>query len=186
MLAELANLKDWQPLIAATVVLVGAIIAYRAAMAKVNLDRELADRAILRAKLALYLRLIFALKLLRQDCERLLKLISPGLFENNVIRSSDLVLQEPQELIESWLSLDSFDFETIEVLRDIRSSLRDWNIALAPNDDKVAKQWETKQLRPMDLPWQLCDSAKRISSMCEVANQHLSDTTEAARAKLGL
>jgi hypothetical protein len=185
MLDELSKLKDWQPLIAALVVFGGAVIAYNAAMAKVKLDRELADRVILRSRVALYLRLMFAMKLLRQECERLTAFIRPGLYVNNLIRSSDLVLEEPQEIIEAWASLDAFDLSTIAVLQDIRSSLRDWKSLLAPHADNTGTRWETKKLLPTDLPWRLCDSAKAISSMCDMASQRLSEKTENAMAILG-
>jgi hypothetical protein len=185
MLDELSNLKDWQPLIAALVVFCGAVIAYNAAMAKVKLDRELADRLILRSRVALYLRLVFAMKLLGQECERITAFIRPGLYANNLIRSSDLILEEPQELIEAWASLDAFDLSTIAVLQDIRSSLRGWKTLLSPYAGNVGPQWETKKLLPSDLPWRLCDSAKAISSMCEMASQRLSEKTETAMAKLG-
>jgi hypothetical protein len=185
MLDELSKLKDWQPLIAALVVFGGAVIAYNAAMAKVKLDRELADRVVLRSRVALYLRLMFAVKLLRQECDRLAAFIRPGLYVNNQIRSSDLVLEEPQELIEAWASLDAFDLSTIAVLQDIRSSLRDWKTLLSPYAGKAGTQWEAKKLLPTDLPWRLCESAKAISSMCDMASQRLSEKTENAMAKLG-
>jgi hypothetical protein len=185
MLDELSKLKDWQPLIAALVVFGGAVIAYNAAMAKVKLDRELADRVVLRSRVALYLRLMFAMKLLRQECERLTAFIRPGLYVNNLIRSSDLVLEEPQELLEAWASLDAFDLGTIAVLQDIRSSLRDWKTLLSPYAGNTGTRWETKGLLPTDAPWRLCDAANAISSMCDMASQRLSEKTEKAMAKLG-
>jgi hypothetical protein len=59
--------KDFQPTIAALVALSAAALAYLAAMAKVNLDRQSADRQRAKERIGLYLRLISQLRHLRQD-----------------------------------------------------------------------------------------------------------------------
>src|SRR5262249_14732529 len=53
-----SKLKDWQTLMAAFVALGAAAIAYHAAMAKVHLDRQVADQSAesLRLKLTIQLR----------------------------------------------------------------------------------------------------------------------------------
>lgn len=45
------KLRDWQTMIAACIALVGGIMAYRGAMAKVELDREAAALALQRKRL---------------------------------------------------------------------------------------------------------------------------------------
>ena len=58
---DIQKLKDWQPLmasiIAPTIVLGAATLAYLAAMAKVNHDRQEAERQRNRERLGLFLRL---------------------------------------------------------------------------------------------------------------------------------
>ena len=58
--------KDFQPTIAALVALSAATLAYFAAMAKVTLDRENADRQWSKERIGPYLRLISKLRHLKQ------------------------------------------------------------------------------------------------------------------------
>ena len=48
--------KDFQPFVAALIAIIAAAIAYRAAMAKVNFDREISDRQGVKDRLGIYLR----------------------------------------------------------------------------------------------------------------------------------
>jgi hypothetical protein len=62
---NLNALQQWQIMIASMIGLGAASIAYKAAMAKVRFDREVADKEASQTKLSLYLKLEFALVLLR-------------------------------------------------------------------------------------------------------------------------
>src|SRR6266436_9830515 len=70
------HLKDWQPLMAAVIALScaavvyrGATLAYTAAMAKVDFNREINQRSEKRKALGLCLRLEFAFNVLRHEGE---------------------------------------------------------------------------------------------------------------------
>jgi hypothetical protein len=61
------RLKEWQPLMAAIIALAGGALAYRGAMAKVNLNRETTERERMSQKLSLFLRLRHAVYKLKVD-----------------------------------------------------------------------------------------------------------------------
>ena len=62
---DLTKLKEWQPLIGACIAVGAAFIAYRAAMAKVDFDREIHLRTARQRNFGVYLRLDAALRVLR-------------------------------------------------------------------------------------------------------------------------
>jgi hypothetical protein len=127
--------KDWQPLMAAVVALGGAsivyrgaMLAYRAAMAKVDLDRRLNDRSQVRQELGMFLRLDYALNVLRHEAEVLRNSI-PNQTNSTAtpieVSGSWLVLKEPEALIESWNGLQSYPPSIAERLSTIRTFLYD-------------------------------------------------------------
>jgi hypothetical protein len=125
-------LRDWQILIAATIAFAAAGIAYKAAMAKVRLDREIADREVLRKKLSLYLKLEFALEQLAIQAGTVeiftrWKLVSG----EQTVSLEQMQIAEPGEITEAWNYLDVFPMKTIQEMRIIRTSLRKSANALA-------------------------------------------------------
>jgi hypothetical protein len=69
-LAGPPNLKEWQPLIAACIALIGGAMAYKGALAKVALDREVHNREVRRRTIGLLLKLDFASRLFSGETRR--------------------------------------------------------------------------------------------------------------------
>jgi hypothetical protein len=174
---RLSGLKDWQPLLASIIVFCGALIAYQAAMAKVKLDRELAQRAILRSRAALYLRLQFALQRLSATASKIAANLETR-YGNKTIGKLDLLIGEPPELSEAWNALDLFSTETTECHKGIKSILAKWNVVAAevPADE----HWETNRFLPMDPPWKIRDFAKELVKACDSTDVLLAEGAAAA------
>jgi hypothetical protein len=128
------HLKDWQPLMAsvialggAAVVYRGAILAYTAAMAKVDFDREIHQRSEKRKALGLCLRLDFALNVLRHQGETLRDNIPDGFnfTKDNKVDPASFVVKEPDALTEAWHNLDIFPPSIAGRLSGIRGILYD-------------------------------------------------------------
>jgi hypothetical protein len=123
-LIDLSELVKWQTSIAAIVALAAATLAYRAAMAKVWQDKEVAAQTLARKKLGLFLRLEFALDRLHDEAYG-----RQGLTEKGPV-SRTVTLQQmriamPQELDEAWVNLDVFPGAVVESLVAIRTNMHD-------------------------------------------------------------
>jgi hypothetical protein len=119
------SLKDWQTFMAACIALVGGMMAYRGAMAKVNLDRDSADHRSRRERIALFLKVEMALSLLEGEVMRQRKWADiPISKPARKISVSDFEFGHPPELDEAWNNLDLFADETVTTLGNIRSTLR--------------------------------------------------------------
>jgi hypothetical protein len=119
-----ADLQKWQTLMAALIALIAAGIAYKAAMAKVENDQDLAEREVLRRQLGLLLKVDLAIDDLHDEARRVwgsLMFISVSTSQLSV---ENLRISEPPELEEAWSSLDIFPPRTIQELRTIRSAIR--------------------------------------------------------------
>jgi hypothetical protein len=129
------HLKDWQPLMASVIALGGAAVVYRgaklaytAAMAKVDFDREIHQRSEKRKALGLCLRLDFALNVLRHQGEALRDNIPAGSFnftKDKKIDPTSFVVKEPDALTEAWHNLDIFPPSIAGRLSGIRGILYD-------------------------------------------------------------
>jgi hypothetical protein len=127
------HLKDWQPLMASMIALGGAAVVYRgaklayvAAMAKVDFDRELNQRNEKRKALGLCLRLDFAMNVLRHEAEVLRDSIPDGFVTKSwQVKAAWINLREPEALIEAWNSLESFPPWIAEGLFSIRGNIYD-------------------------------------------------------------
>jgi hypothetical protein len=126
--------KDWQPLMAsviaiggATIVYRGARLAYQASMVKFDFDRATLLEARKRTDLGIFLRLEFALNVLRHKAETLKKIIPLGLNmdADTRLEAKWFVIKEPDALIESWRSLESFPASIATALSGIRGHLYD-------------------------------------------------------------
>jgi hypothetical protein len=118
---NLQQLKDWQTLSAALVALGAATVAYRAAMAKVTLDRELSDRELLRRKVGLYLRLEFALTLLKAEAFSIERRTRVG---SHAPQCIDLKVTDAPEIDEAWTHIEFFPRPLIKELHRVRLALR--------------------------------------------------------------
>lgn len=119
------NLKEWQTLIASVIALVGGTLAYRGAMAKVGLDRELHDRQVSRETTAVMLRLAFATEMFEREVETAVGWMTPlGLFQDIHVKAKDLKIEAPPEFAEAWASLELLPRHAMLALLTIRYELR--------------------------------------------------------------
>lgn len=126
--------KEWQPLLAATVALGGASLVYRgatlayaAAMAKVKLDEELNRKSRVRQDLGVFLRLDFALNVLRHEADVIAESVPLSARGTKVdVVGKRIRIKEPDALIESWNNLQAFPPSISERLADIRGILYDF------------------------------------------------------------
>ncbi|MGL9618303.1 hypothetical protein QRQ56_09900 [Bradyrhizobium sp. U531] len=126
------SLKDWQPLIASFVALGAASLAYKAAMAKVEFDREIAGRTDRRKLLGLCLRLEYALRVLKHEADTVQKYIPEGyVFTDMEIDRKDLTLGPPRALDEAWDNLDAFRRVVSQELAIVRGAIYDYESRLA-------------------------------------------------------
>lgn len=124
---SIAGLKEWQTLCAAIVAVGAATIAYRGAMAKVALDREIAARNERRRSVGIALRLGYAMELLTHDAgtiERRLKTLA----ETRAIRAIDCNLHPPIELEEAWSNLDALPRDIAFAIASLRACFRSLNL----------------------------------------------------------
>jgi hypothetical protein len=116
-------LKDWQPLIASFVALGAATLAYKSAMAKVEIDRAEHRREFLRRQLALYLKLDIAIEGFRPEVQTVdARLVF--LDEGDAIPAKELRIKEPLEIAEAWENLDVFPRTLIREIAMIRACIR--------------------------------------------------------------
>jgi hypothetical protein len=124
---NLEKLKDWQPLMAALVALGAGSLAYRGAMAKVNLDREESERKRTSERLGLFLRLRASLERVSFDAEKKVRLIEhdiPGKYVSTLTITADqLAVYTPLELTDAWNRIDVIPSRIIENIETLRTLL---------------------------------------------------------------
>jgi hypothetical protein len=110
---DLTKLKEWQTLLAAviapSIAICAAWIAYKAAMAKVEHDREEGARRRNSERLGLFLRLRAALRQTLSDAGQRVTLIerqSPKLAQQIVLTPAHLKIYNPPSLAEAWESIN--------------------------------------------------------------------------------
>jgi len=136
---NLGALKEWQTLMAAMVALVAASIAYRGAMAKVYLDRELAERKNAQEKLSLYLKLGFALTELSAQADIIQKKTAWTIgYRKPPVEKEEMEIREPPEVAEAWDKLEALPVETIAAINIVRSSIRACAATLNKHPPKTA------------------------------------------------
>lgn len=133
---SLDGLHRWQTVLASLVAVVAAVIAYAAAMAKVRLDRKIANEQIMRRALAIFLKLEFAIQVLRQEARDLQKKVDA--WGTGPFKPSALAISEPKELLEAWETLDLFPSNLIMALRMLRAVLIVYKTDLARFDPETA------------------------------------------------
>jgi hypothetical protein len=120
-------LHEWQTLMASFVALGAASLAYKAAMAKVEFDRQVHQRNEIRSTLGLCLRLDFDLDVLRHEAEIRRNEI-PDRFnwtKDKEYQAVWFAMKEPDALVEAWNHLDNFPPWIAEGLSAIRAHLYD-------------------------------------------------------------
>jgi hypothetical protein len=132
---SLEGLHRWQTLLASFVAVVAAFIAYAAAMAKVKLDRKISDEQTARRSLAIFLKLEFAIQVLRQESRDLQKKVDA--WNTGPFKIGALTISEPREFLEAWETLDLFPPNVTIALRLLRSALVLYKTELARFDSET-------------------------------------------------
>lgn len=144
------KLKDWQPLMAAVLALVGGFFAYQGAMAKVWQERELADRQIRWEKKALVVRLQATLLMLRKtaiDCQAFIE--DHPTWKIGGMKLDGLGVPKPAKLDEAWNNLGWFPPHIafkIATIRDNQYGLLD---ALTEHKGEILPQSDVEAIRQM-------------------------------------
>jgi hypothetical protein len=147
---ELEKLKEWQTLMAAiiapSIAFLAAIVAYKAAMAKVNFDREVHEKTMQRHRRGLMLRLRFALEHNISQGAALLDTInlqSEKGGEVSVTPQTFAAISTPLELDEAWKDLGLFDALLTNKIAVIKTQFREIEIVRSqwPSD----KKWTFKR-----------------------------------------
>lgn len=161
------RLKDWQTLMASFIALGAATLAYKAAMAKVEFDRGVAERTDTRKALRLCLRLEFGLRVLKHEADVLFKKIpSSNASRDQTIDPKDIPIPA-DTLDEAWDNLDLFDKSMSNHLSLVRGALYDFQIIIRRQNGAV---WSIKtgNVPPGSL-WKLRDAAADLSSSIDDA-----------------
>lgn len=145
-------LKDWQPLMASFVALGAATLAYRAAMAKVDFDRDAAQRADKRAALRLCLRLEYTVKVIKHEAALLIRRVPADVSKGIKVKISDLTVGPPNALDEAWASLETFPRSMSRNLARLRGSLYDRDVLASLFKSEMV--WDLSQAHELPLPLQ--------------------------------
>jgi hypothetical protein len=142
--------KDFQPLIAAMVALGAATLAFRGAMAKVELDRENSRRDRSGRKLGLYLRLRFRLQRavteMGHATVELDSLLEAAERDKTVTwKPSDFRVTEFEEINEAWEKLDLLPEPAFDHVDRLRTLMPRINALIAgisePEKEQQTRRW---------------------------------------------
>lgn len=130
---DLSAVQEWQTLMASLIALFGAFkvftgakLAYTAAMAKIELDRELHAREAARITLGVCLRLEFSLRELLLQVRNQLLRVPANRGRDVIVRIDDFDLAMQSKLDEAWANLDRFPRRLSQEISDIRGSYFDY------------------------------------------------------------
>jgi hypothetical protein len=179
---NIEGLQRWQTLLASFVAVIAATIAYFAAMAKVRQDKQISEEQVLRRALAIFLKLEFAIQVLRQEARDLEKKVQD--YRNKSFKTADLAILEPKEMLEAWDTLDLFPSDLMQALRMLRALLVGYKMDLAKFEPDV--DWERNIVARMEInpTARAAISAKLIIEHATKALQTLFATIDRQRDRL--
>jgi hypothetical protein len=153
--------KDWQPLMAACVALIGATLVYLGAMAKVAFDREVHQTAERQKRVGVYLRLLFPIQFVEARAMRIRDKARarPGFAQKTTVSKSDLAPSEPEALIDAWNKLELFPAHIARQLAVILRSTRSIIEVLDKYEDDAA----------LERNWPQDDDSVELSLIAEEA-----------------
>lgn len=156
---DIAKFKEWQTLLAAiiapSIALIAAIVAYKAAISKVELDREIIESERANAKLSLYLRLRTQLVRIAGECSRASHNISDLLdIEDvkNVWSWYSRPFEDAPEIGEAWNNLFLFPAEAYSEFEIIREKVPLVNRLLS---DALKEMEEKHTIDPTRIPYSI-------------------------------
>jgi hypothetical protein len=143
--------KDWQPLMASIIALVGAALVYRgatlaynASMAKVDHDRAIDAREVRRKTRGICLRAVFALHIVESEADLFMKSIATlPVGPSHRTYLENLTFRTAEDLNEAWGNLDVFPQELAVQFADIKIMLL--NLSDCRNES-AASQFETSSV----------------------------------------
>jgi hypothetical protein len=126
------RLKDWQTFMAACVALVGGVMAYRGAMAKVEFDRYAHDKKVEREELGTYLRLRSTLSFVLQFTQVASKKLNTFRFarSDETLEIASLHPRMKFDVDEAWRNLDMFEPDVAKDIAQIKTNLDALYIAI--------------------------------------------------------
>lgn len=118
------SIQAWQPLMASVLALGGAGIVYRAAMAKVEHEKDIDQREVRKRLRGAYLRLSYASYILGDEASRLLAEISylPWNLKSAILGTAPIFRSEV-DIVLAWNEIESFDEETAVLILSTRMDL---------------------------------------------------------------
>jgi hypothetical protein len=123
---DLSKLKEWQTSMAAAVALLAATLAYKGATAKVDFDREEAERERTDAKLGLYLQLRTQLVRIAGECyqaNRMIDDLREVTDAKNIYAWYPRPFADANEIDEAWNKLFLFPREAYEEIQKMREGV---------------------------------------------------------------
>jgi hypothetical protein len=141
------RLKDWQTFMAACVALVGGVMAYRGAMAKVEFDRYAHDKKIEREELGTYLRLRSTLSFVLQFSQVASQKLNTFHFTHSdqTLEVASLHPRMTFDVNEAWNNLDMFEPDVAKDIAEIKTNLDGFYVAI---DDYGAAVWTKTYVTP--------------------------------------
>src|SRR5690242_12828090 len=134
-----SKLKDWQTSIAAFVALGAAVIAYRAAMAKVQLDRKLADQAAESIRLKLKIQLRHELSAFAREMRLMRTLLRTASFAE-----LESMMVEPAGIQAAWEQVHALHPKIVGLLSRLRDRVHACRrliaVANRRNDPQLTKR----------------------------------------------
>jgi hypothetical protein len=147
---DVGKLKDWQTIMAAGIALVAGSLAYKGAMAKVDFDREIAERERISKKLGIFFRLLSVIKTLDEEASHAVEEIrefSRSFIASKRLTHFTLMLPDVAELIEAWDKIDMFPEEAIDgiyLLRNVLPRMKEELAKEAPNGQDIVAPTTTQ------------------------------------------
>lgn len=161
------RLKDWQTFMAACIALVGGTLAYRGAMAKVDLDRAIHQRSVERDELGVYLRLRATLQFVANFATASAQKVNAFLAskDQNVFEMQVLDPKIRFDVDEAWKNLDLFDEEVAKDIATIKTHLDAYYIAVRePKAAKWVRSLGAKDPEEWRQFYELCVRLNRLAN----------------------
>ncbi|WP_398479267.1 hypothetical protein [Tardiphaga sp.] len=139
------KLEKWQTLMAGCLAIIAACIAYWGSSSQARLNERLHREELARRKLALFLKMDFACRLLADRAREIdaQTTFSP-IDERQHFSHDDFEIEEPPEIDESWSHLDLFPRPIIAEIRTVRNDIRRLRYFLISIRD-AAYYWDPAQ-----------------------------------------
>ncbi|UFS77205.1 hypothetical protein LPB73_07460 [Tardiphaga sp. 37S4] len=161
------SIREWQTLLAAFVALGAATLAYRAAMAKVEFDREISDREKRRNSRGITLRTQHTAFVTLHDAKHSIAALDPPAAgdPDKTIDTKEITVQSFKDFDEAWAALDRFPRRIVTLLGEVRTDFMNVEYALKLNaEDNITIKSSCSTSDPLAV---LQRNLKRLEGHCE-------------------